>query len=491
MNKYRCVALGYVVFLLVCAGTRAFAQEAPVPPQPVPAIPGPLPPPQERVLSPIPAQFDWMRRDVRPNPLLEALVDLQERPPQFFISGSLAEEYSDNFFETARDRKDEYRTRLGISTVYRLGREPSFLSLANSLSFSYLARAEQTNVAFANLSLNAGHQLPPLSLALSESFIRNDSGQAASSDSLRLGRSTFLSNNVTPQLRYAFSRSTSGTLAYTNTLVRNDDPALGNTLSHAITTGLEHQFTPLLSGSVHYTFTTTTTTATVASDSQAHSVSADLGYTFGRSTSARLQTSASVIERSQQGANSHIYGASVGVRQQFTPFLSGFGSLGVTVLEVKNGNPRFFPNWQVSLDGALPGIRYLSFTLSSQQNVTDTVGTVDNVGLVLRQSVNLDLRYTVSRYLSTSLFVGFTHTELFESVGTFGSVQGRKDNFWTAGARASYALTRILSLSANYLHQRRDSTLASSNSTLASSNFSSNFDENLLTVTLAASFPVF
>ena len=119
-------------------------------------------------------------------------------------------------------------------------------------------------------------------------------------------------------------------------------------------------------------------------------------------------------------------------------------------------------------------------TLSSQQSVTDTAGTVDNVGLVLRRSANLDLRYTVSRSLSTSLFVGFTRTELFESVGTFESVPGRKDNSWRAGARASYALTRLLSLSVDYVHQRRDSNLTSGN-----------FDENRLMVVLSAGFPVF
>src|SRR5262245_43081127 len=478
MNTYHWVALGYLACVLAWAGPHAFAQEAPVPPQPAPAIPGPLPPPQERLLSPIPAPFDWMNRDVRPNPLLQSLLGLQERPPQLFLSGSLTEEYSDNFFLTARDRQDEYRTRLGIDTVYRLGREPSFLSLANSLSFNYQARAEQTSVAFANLSLNAGHQLPPLSLALSESFIRSDSGEAAGPDSLRRGRSTYLSNSVTPQLRDAFSRVTSGTLAYTNTLVRNEDPAQGNTLSHAVTAGLEHQFTPLLSASVHYTFTTTD--ATVASDSQAHNATVDLGYTVGRNTSLRLQTSASLIERRQQGTDSHIYGASVGVRQQFTPSLSGFGSLGVTVLEVNNGNPRVFPNWQVSLAGTVPGVRDLSVSLASQQQVSATATTVDNVGLELRQSVTLDLRYMVSRYLSTSLFVGFTHTELFENVGTAESVKGRQDNLWRAGVRASYAVTRSLSLSVDYQHQRRDSNLADSN-----------FDENRLTVVLSASVPVF
>src|SRR5262245_10838702 len=362
MNTHHWVALGYLACALAWAGPLAFAQEAPVPPQPVPAIPGPLPPTQERVLSPIPAQFDWMGRDVRPNPLLESLLGLQGRPPQLFLSGSLTEDYSDNFFLTPHHRQEEYQTRLGLNTVYRLGREPSFLSLANSLSVNYRAHTEQTHVAFANLSLNAGYQLPPLSLALSESFIRDDGVEAASPDSLRRGRSTFLQNSLTPQLRDAFSRVTSGTLAYTNTLVRNEDPTRGDTTSHAITTGLEHQFTALLSGSVHYTFTTTA--ATVASDSQAHSASADLGYTVGRNTSVRLQTSASLIDRSHKGADSHIYGANIGMRQQFTPSLSGFGSLGVTMLEVKHHNQRLFPNWQVSLEGTVPGARYLSVTLS-------------------------------------------------------------------------------------------------------------------------------
>src|SRR5262249_56846284 len=107
-----------------------------------------------------------------------------------------------------------------------------------------------------------------------------------------------------------------------------------------------------------------------------------------------------------------------------------------------------------SRGGTGPTLPRLSLTLSGQGDISDTAGTVDNVGLVLHQSAALDLRYTVSRLLSTSFFVGFTHTELFESVGTFESVQGRKDNLWTGSARVSYALTRILSLSVSYRHQR-------------------------------------
>jgi len=97
--------------------------------------------------------------------------------------------------------------------------------------------------------------------------------------------------------------------------------------------------------------------------------------------------------------------------------------------------------------------------------------------------VTLNLQHTVSRRLRPSLFAGFTRTALLEDVGTSESVQGRKDNAWRAGARASYALTRLLSLSVDYVHQRRDSNLTGSNF--------DEFDENRLMVVLSASFPVF
>jgi len=502
VNTYRCVALGYMVFLLVSAGAYTFAQEAPVPPgqeapapaRVVPAIPGPLPPRQEQILSPIPPQFDWISRDVRPNPLLEALLDLQERPPQLFMSVSLAEEYSDNFSQMAgdrlspsgRDRRDAYRTSLGLGTAYRLEHKRSFISLANSLRFTYEARTEEHDLAFANLSLNAGYQLPQLFLALSESFIRDDSGEVASPDNLRRGRSTFLRNSIVPQLHYALSRLTSGTLAYTNTLVLNEEQARGNATSHTVTTGLQHQFTRLLSGSVRYAFTattastiSTTTTTAQAGALQAHSAVANLGYTFGPRTSARLETSAALSARSAQGTDSRIYAANLGVRQQLTPTLGAFVALGVTVLE-QNDQQRFLTNWQVSLDGFWPITRHLILTLFSQQTIADTASEVDNLGLVLRQSATVNLQHTVSRRLRTSLFVGFTRTELLESVGTSESVQGRTDSSVRAGARASYVLTRLLSLSADYLHQRRESNLARGS-----------FDENRLTVVLSASFPAF
>src|SRR5919109_603407 len=175
----------YLPLLWLAVAECGMAEEPPTTPEPVPVIPGPPPPPQEQILSPIPRQFDWMRREVLPNPLLQSLLGLQEFTGPLLMSVSLTEEYSDNFFQTERDHQDNYRTSLNIGTVYRMERGRSFISLANSISGNYDTVSDVANVPFANLSLNAGHQLPRLSLALSESFTRSDQPEDVSPTGIR------------------------------------------------------------------------------------------------------------------------------------------------------------------------------------------------------------------------------------------------------------------------------------------------------------------
>jgi uncharacterized protein (PEP-CTERM system associated) len=168
----------------------------------------------------------------------------------------------------------------------------------------------------------------------------------------------------------------------------------------------------------------------------------------------------------------------VGVRRQFTSFLGVFAAIGPTLLDREGRDLRAFVNWQVSLDGALPISRRLSLTLTTQQGIQDTQGEVDDVGIVLSQSVTLSLNYVVSRTLRASLGGSYVRTELLEDVRT--DEFGREVNFWRAGAGMTYAITRTLSLAAAYTYQQRDSSLAADD-----------FTENRVTVTLSSSFPVF
>jgi uncharacterized protein (PEP-CTERM system associated) len=110
----------------------------------------------------------------------------------------------------------------------------------------------------------------------------------------------------------------------------------------------------------------------------------------------------------------------------------------------------------------------------------DTVGEVNNVGLVLRQVVAASLTYTPSAVWTATLLANYSHSEFLENSDTSGGEQGQIDNLLSIGVTASYALTSVISLSGTYRYQRRDSNRAGNN-----------FDENRVTIVVTGRFSVF
>jgi uncharacterized protein (PEP-CTERM system associated) len=101
--------------------------------------------------------------------------------------------------------------------------------------------------------------------------------------------------------------------------------------------------------------------------------------------------------------------------------------------------------------------------------------------MVLRQAVTLSLNHSFTQALLATLYVSFTRTEqLEENVGTSEARQDREDSFWRAGVRASYALSRVMTLSLAYLYQYRDSNQGGGD-----------FDENRVTLALSSGFSLF
>ena len=469
-------------------------------PAPTPA-PGPLetlPSPQERLLAPVPSQFNWLQRETPSNPFLEALLGVRG-PRRLIVSTSLAEEISDNFDQDP-SREIDVRTVGVLGTVYRLDDGQNFISLANTLSAFYQARVGTGRVAYANLALNAGYQLPPLSFGLTESFTRGDSTVLSVTNPLLEPQQRFIRNSITPQVRYDFSPITAATLGYTNTLVVEEESDQGTTITHAVSTGLQHQFSRNLAGGVQYTFTTSDDLGTVASGisttvsgltlgpvgGHSHDITAGVGYQLNTKTTATLGVFGRLVNRSGTGAqDSNIYGASIGVRRLLLPTVTLVASVGPTVIQRQGDEARLRANYQLSLDGPIPlfATRTLTLTLTTRQGVQDTVDEVNNVGLVLRQDAEARLTYIPRAFFNAVLFVTYSRNEFLEDEDTgttVGGEQGEVDNLSSIGVTASYALTRIVSLTGTYRYQRRDSNQAENN-----------FAENRVTIALTGTFPLF
>jgi uncharacterized protein (PEP-CTERM system associated) len=144
---------------------------------------------------------------------------------------------------------------------------------------------------------------------------------------------------------------------------------------------------------------------------------------------------------------------------------------------------------QATLDGTLPLTRRTNLAISAQQLLSNTAGEVEDVGVVLSQLATLTLNHAVSRNLLAALSVGYTRNEVVAESGTPGTTSGENFDYWYAGARFSYALTRILSLSAGYRYQSRH--IRDDRGMATQFGFGSDYDENRVWIALSADFPIF
>jgi hypothetical protein len=148
----------------------------------------------------------------------------------------------------------------------------------------------------------------PLSFGLADSFVRDDNTAQNATISLLRPQQKFIRNTVSPQVRYDMTPLTAATLAYTNTVVVDKDNDQGTTISHAVTSGLQHQFSPVLAGSANYTFTTsnetgvsTTSTGSGASGRDFHRLQTNVAYDFDRITSGILSAFTLFAQDETQG----------------------------------------------------------------------------------------------------------------------------------------------------------------------------------------------
>jgi hypothetical protein len=411
--------------------------------------------PHESVLSPIPEQFNWMRREVRPNPLLESLLTARVGRPRLLFSLTLSEEYSDNFEQDEEDPREEFSTSLTLGTAYRVETARTFVSLANSISGRYEARAEAYDIGFANLSLNAGYNASWWSLTVSDSFVRDDDVLSSDTSGVRRERRNFLRNTVSPQVRFAFTPLTSLRFGYTNILVINDDRDVGDSITHVASTGLAHQFSRRVSSDLSYTFTTGNDEE--GTDTRSHQASGVLNYIFTPSTSLSVQSSGSVIDRHDGGRDATTYGGNVELTHRFRNNWHVFAALGATLIDQAGTDLATAFTWQANLNGALFGREPLATTLAiaTQQSVGDTVGDVDSVGLVQTTSASVTIAHPFSRTLRATFSGSASRTEQLEDIGTSESAEDREDLVWSAGVRLTYAFAPTWTLALDYRHSER------------------------------------
>jgi hypothetical protein len=122
---------------------------------------------------------------------------------------------------------------------------------------------------------------------------------------------------------------------------------------------------------------------------------------------------------------------------------------------------RLFGTWALGMSGSFPaqGKSATVLSLTLRQEVRDTTGDIDDVGLVLLQSASLRFRRAVGYNALLSLFGIYDRTDLLEAELTQPT-----EEYLRTGGHFSWTPWRYLMLTARYSYRRRLTDLAEGDS---------------------------
>lgn len=440
---------------------KSYGQEGRLSP-PDPASPTSEPSLREEILTqPSPQELGAplleQRLSTSSNLLLDALSGGQDTS-RLLIAVSLKEEYSDNFDQENDNPQRESRTTLTLGTRYRVTGKGRYLSLVNTFDANYQANDRILNIGFANLALDIGYDFPRLSLALKDTFVRDDSLEEASSTGTRRERTKFWRNSFAPRVRFQVSRLASLELVYTNIVIGVEEGDQDDSVTDRIQVIFQQALTRTLKGRFSYSFTRGDDSS---SDPEFEfALAADVTYDLTRNLSFIARASWAYNNREPQDTDALRYGSDLSVRYRLLPELSLVMGAGVQVFDDEEGDPETAFTWQFGLNGTLEIVPGTRLRLTSSQSIVNTQGDVEDVGIVRRLTFSAQLEQDISRFLRLQLLANTAFIESLEDEQTTASRGDRKEFFWRTGANLRYQLTRTWSLALQYEHRRRDANRA-------------------------------
>ncbi len=377
---------------------------------------------------------------------------------------SINEEYSDNFNHSNQNEQYEYTTSIspvlsavitGETAGANLSYHPEYVSYDNN-SDGNTWRHVADFTGWANLSRR-------LRLGISDSFMRTDDptpeadtaaevlqDPAAEIDStIRRTRNTYYTNSAGITLNYRFGENDSVSFGYSNSILENEDPSIGDNTRHIPTIGLTYWFLP------DWGFETNCT------------------YTQGDF---------------DQGNDLDQWDGNVRIIKRFNRQLNGFVSYNQLVAEFENdiGNYRIY-NGSIGFDYAVAQDLSITFDLGhyiqdDEQEGTDelsgtsgnfmmnktyrqgSVGLVasggydeeyfgaENLGLSSFYEIGGTASYQFTRQASGNIFSSYRNSD-YEDI-----VPDRDDETITAGFGFAFRVLQWMNLSFDYTYRIYDTT---------------------------------
>ncbi len=457
----------------------------PVPPAPSQTnIPAPFPgtaPPQ-----PGGPGFVGVPTFTTPGAFAPTVVGIRGATLEFHPTLRLAEEYTDNFFQTTSGSTENFRSIFGPGFTLLLNGARTFGTLSTTVDLVHdTAKNSGDDIkVFPSASLAVRYALTPrVALTIADTFVRNDEAVAADAFGIRRGRQTFDINTFSLTADWVLDR-TALQAYYRNVLFMNEgsdqnqagtgrDDTLTNILglnasgriatAYVLRGGYEFSKTDSIDGGGGGDDDTTSHTGFA-------SVARQIGLygTGGLSTSYSFQTQ----------ENTKIWNASVFGAYGLPTGLSLSAAVGYSLLNSDSQS-----NEGIVSANANASYRFTRAVISvgAFQDFRQTAQQGENFGTVETRSYFGSFLYQWTPFINTLLFANYTENE---GTGTGNEENGGSTKTLSYGATLNWQVLRWLTASLQYRYTKQTGNTFNQGNLAGTGDYA----ENRATLSLFATF---
>lgn len=408
---------------------------------------------------------------------------------EFHPTLRLAEEYTDNFFQTTSRTEENFRSTLGPGFSLLLNGARTFGTLSTTVDLVHDTAPDSGDDPKVFPSFNAAIRYaltPRLGLTVSDTFVRNDSSSASGDPSgIRRGRQTFDRNALTLAVDWLLDQIATQAY-YRNILFFNEDDdgsgnqqdgvSRGDTITHIMGVNASTRIAIDYIVRAGYEFSRSDTSGGgTGNDNTTHTGFGSVARQFGLYTTAGVSSSVSY----QTDDSTRIYNLSLFGAYGLPTGLSLSGSVGYSILQNDTQDSEGGVSANVNAS-----YRFARAVLSVGvlQDFRQTAHQGENFGTVQSRSYFGSFLYQVTPFINGVARVAYSEDE---PTGTGNVRSNREQTTLTYGASVNWQVLRWLTASLEYAYTKQtDADVFNQNAFGGTGNYA----ENRFTLALFATF---
>ncbi len=366
----------------------------------------------------------------------------------WYIFADLSSEYNDNIYWTKEKEEEDLINRISLGAGVNFLEEHKGINFEYVSSFEIFSKNSEENTLTHNLSLESFLEISQnFKVNLKDRFIHSKEMSEIDVYGVKRKRQNYWRNELSPSFEYTFGKNRSFKGMYFFNKTRFSRDSSQSSTEHRLETKLEYEINTKHAFSLGYTFTYGELSSNWGF-LHGHSISETYYFRFSPHTRTYFSNT-NTFNQYTSAKDNKTYNFVAGLEHEFSKRLSCNlnGGLYLYKIEDKRTTKSFSGTLSINYIFERSQLKFVA-----QRGVREILFTTTNLGLNTYWSVNGTFIHKLSKYLDTSLSIGYS-----ESKFTYSN---RKDKFWSSSFGLNYTPRKWFKAYLLYRYNSLDTNLS-------------------------------